>query len=295
MRLILPMPGNEAMARALAARASAELGRLEMRRFPDEEAYVRIASDVAGKRVDIVCTLARPDPQFLSLIFAAETARELGAASVHLVAPYLAYMRQDARFKDGEAVSSISFARLLSQAFDSLVTVDPHLHRRASLREIFSIPTRVEHAAPLLADWIGGHVSDALVIGPDVESEQWVSAVAARAGAPHVVLSKRRFGDRQVEIAMPDLDAWKGRRPVLIDDIVSSGRTMIEAARQLVRRGMAKPFCLAVHALFAEQSYAELSALAEAVVSTDTVPHPSNAVSVAGLLEPDDESGSSRA
>lgn len=284
MRLFLPMPGNEAMAQSLAERCGGELGVLEWRRFPDEESYVRILSDVAGKRVDIVCTLARPDPQFLSLIFAASTARGLGAASVHLIAPYLAYMRQDKSFREGEAVSSIDFARLLSQSFDSLVTVDPHLHRRASLAEIFSIPTRVERAAPLLADWIAKHVEAPLVIGPDSESEQWVAAVATRANAPYVVASKERLGDRRVVVTLPDLGQWAERRPVLIDDIVSSGRTMIEAARTFAERGMKKPYCLAVHALFAEQSYETLQALAERVFSTDTITHSSNAVSVAELL-----------
>jgi ribose-phosphate pyrophosphokinase len=278
------MPGNEKVAAALAARVGAELGAIEIRRFPDDEIYLRLASDIGGKRVDIVCTLARPDPQFLSLVFAAETARELGAESVHLIAPYLAYMRQDKRFNEGEAVSSMLFARLLSQTFDSVVTVDPHLHRRRSLNEIFTIPARAAHAAPLLARWVAEHVSDALVIGPDIESEQWVAAVARAAGTPHVTLHKTRHGDRQVEIAMPDLSAWRDRRPVLIDDIVSSGRTMIEAARQLPEQGLARPFCLAVHALFADESYAGLLRLSEDVVSTDTVPHPSNQISVVDLI-----------
>jgi ribose-phosphate pyrophosphokinase len=286
MRLILPMPGNETMAQALAMRMSAELGSLEMRRFPDSEAYVRLTSDVGGKHVDFVCTLARPDAQFLSLTFAANTARELGAKSVNLIAPYLAYMRQDKRFKEGEAVSSIHFARLLSQSFDSLVTVDPHLHRRRDLREIFTIPARVEHAAALLADWISNNVERPLVIGPDIESEQWVAAVAERAEAPHAVSRKTRLGDRHVEVEIPDLAQWRGRRPVLIDDIVSSGRTMIETARQLVAQGMARPYCLTVHALFADDSYAELLSLSERVLSTDTIPHPSNAVSVGALLAP---------
>lgn len=284
MRLLLPMPGNETMAAALAACTPAELGSVETRRFPDGESYVRIASDVGGREVDLVCTLARPDEQFLSLVFAANTARDLGAKNVRLVAPYLAYMRQDKRFKDGEAISSVHFARLLSETFDSLVTVDPHLHRRRDLGEIFTIPTRVEHAALLLADWIKDNVELPLVIGPDAESEQWVSAVAQQASAPHIVLSKQRFGDRQVEIAMPDMAPWRRRRPVLIDDIVSSGRTMIEAARQLRDQSLSKPFCLAVHPLFAEESYAELLALSERIVSTDTIPHVSNAVSVVGLL-----------
>jgi ribose-phosphate pyrophosphokinase len=287
MRLYLPMPGNEMMAQALATRTSSELGALKTRRFPDGEAYVRLLSDVRGKCVDIVCTLARPDTQFLSLIYAAETARELGAASVNLVAPYLAYMRQDRRFEAGEAISSMHFARLVSQSFDSLATVDPHLHRHRTLDEIFAIPTRVEHAAPLLADWIRMHVADALVIGPDAESEQWVSAVAERAGgSPYVVSTKTRFGDRDVKIDVPDLLRWRDRRPVLIDDIVSSGRTMIETARELAARGMPKPVCLAVHALFADDSYAELLALAEQVVSTDTIPHASNGISVVDLLLP---------
>jgi ribose-phosphate pyrophosphokinase len=286
-RIYIAMPGNEAMAQALAQRTAAELGAMETRRFPDGEAYVRLLSEVKGKEVDIVCTLARPDAQFLSLVFAAETARELGAHRVSLVAPYLAYMRQDSRFKDGEAISSVHFARLVSQSFDSLVTVDPHLHRRRDLSEVFTIPARVEHAAPLLADWIKAHVVNPLVIGPDVESEQWVAAVAERAGAAaYAVSSKTRLGDRQVKVELPDLSRWRHKRPVLIDDIVSSGRTMLETARELASRGMAKPFCLTVHALFADESYVELKALAERVVSTDTIPHPSNALSVVGLIAP---------
>ena len=286
-RLYLPMPGNELMAQSLASRAQGELGALKTRRFPDGEAYVRLLSEVRGKEVDVVCTLARPDTQVISLIFAAETARELGAQSVSLIAPYLAYMRQDKRFNDGEAISSVHFARLLSRSFDRLVTVDPHLHRRRDLSEIFTIPTRVEHAAPLLADWIRDNVTSALVIGPDIESEQWVAAVAERAGAaPYVVSTKTRLGDRNVRVDVPDLSAWRDRRPVLIDDIVSSGRTMIETARELAARGMGKPVCLAVHALFADDSYAELLTLSERVVSTDTIPHASNAVSVAELIAP---------
>lgn len=284
MRVILPMPGNEKLARALALDAGAELGVVEARRFPDDEAYVRVLSDVRGKDVDVVCTLARPDPQFLSLVFVANTIRELGARTITLVAPYLAYMRQDKRFKDGEAVTSVHFARLLSSAFDRLITVDPHLHRRNSLDEIYSIPTNVAHAAPLLADWIKANVENALVVGPDGESEQWVSAVADRAGAAHVVLSKRRFGDRNVEIKVPDLTGMRGRQPVLVDDIVSSGRTMIEAGRLVEAQGFQSAYCLVVHALLAEDSYAALTAHFARVVSTDTVPHASNAISVVGLL-----------
>ena len=87
----------------------------------------------------------------------------------------------------------------------------------------------------------------AVLIGPDIESEQWVSEVASLAGVPYRVLRKERLGDRDVRITIPDLHEVRARTPVLIDDIVSSGRTMIEAARQLRSEGLTAPVCIAVH------------------------------------------------
>ena len=125
--LFFALPGNEAMTCSLADRLGAEQGDVELRAFPDGETYLRFAADVAGRSIAITCTLDRPNDKMLPLIFAAATARELGAAQIGLVAPYLAYMRQDRRFKPGEAVTSKQTAQLLSNAFDWLVTVDPHL------------------------------------------------------------------------------------------------------------------------------------------------------------------------
>ncbi len=284
MRHFIPLPGNEALAAELARLASASLGSLETRHFPDGESYIRLLDDVAGKDVDFVCTLARPDNQILRLIFAAETARELDAKSVRLIAPYLAYMRQDKRFQDGESISSTHFAKLLSRSFDSVITIDPHLHRIADLAEIFSIPARVEHAAPLLADWIKKNVKNALVIGPDSESEQWVKAVAQRAGAEQLVLTKKRLGDHDVEISIPDLSRFQRKIPVLVDDIISSGRTMIETAEALIAHGFPKPYILTVHALFSSATYWQLNQLATDIVSTDSVPHETSRIGIAELL-----------
>jgi ribose-phosphate pyrophosphokinase len=190
------MPGNDAMTRALARRLDGEVGQMEMRAFPDGETYLRLLADPIGRALVLVCTLDRPNEKILPLLLAAAAARELGAKSIGLVAPYLAYMRQDQRFKPGEAVSSRAFTGLLSGAFDWLVTTDPHLHRYGSLQEIYAIPTRAVHAAPLISQWIRTRIERPLIIGPDRESEQWVSAVAKDAGAPYVVLQKRRRGDR---------------------------------------------------------------------------------------------------
>ena len=283
--MICAFPGNEAFGERLRA----ELGRgplgVEWRRFPDGESYLRFKDALRGTDVAIVCTLNDPDSKALALLFAARTARELGATRVGLVAPYLAYMRQDRRFNDGEAVTSIHFAQLLSGAFDWLVTVDPHLHRRASLAEIYSIPAAIVPAAPALAQWIRQNVSRPLILGPDSESEQWAAEVATACDAPHAVMSKTRLGDRRVEIQAPPLGQWTDRTPVLIDDIISSARTMALAAKKIQEAGLRAPVCVGVHGIFSPDALDVLrKAGAARVVTTNTIAHETNAIDVAALV-----------
>ena len=229
--------------------------------------------------------MREPDDKFLPLVFLAAALEDLGARKIILVAPYLAYMRQDRRFKKGEGVTSVCFARLISEWFDALVTVDPHLHRLASLDEIYTIPSVVLHAAPLISNWISENIENPLLVGPDGESEQWVKSVAHGAFAPYVVLEKKRRGDREVEVSIPHVDGWRGKTPVLVDDIISTARTMIETVRHLKRAGMPAPVCVGVHAIFAENAYEDLLAAgASGVFTCDTIPHVSNRISVLSLL-----------
>ena len=283
--LVIALPGNTELAQSLAAQLGTEVGQVTLRRFPDEESYVRIDSPVAGCEVILACSLDRPDDKVLPLLFLAATAKELGASSVGLVAPYLAYMRQDRRFQTGEGITSIYFAKILSGFVDWLVTVDPHLHRRSSLDEIYSVPSRVVHAAPAISKWIRANVENPILVGPDSESAQWVAAVAAGAGAPHLILEKVRRGDHEVEITVPDIRRWRDRTPVLVDDIISTARTMIETVGHLKRAGTKPPACVGVHAIFADQAFKELSAAGVAsVVTCSTIPHASNRIDLVELL-----------
>jgi len=282
--LLIAMPGNERLSAELADGLHYELGHLDTRQFPDGETYLRFAESPEMRSVAIACTLSHPNEKFLPLVFAAATARELGASKVGLISPYLAYMRQDRRFTAGEAVTSRQAAHLISEAFDWMVTVDPHLHRYSALGEIYSIPTRVVHAAPLISKWIKMNVENPLIIGPDSESEQWVAAVANEAGAAYCVLEKVRHGDRDVQITLKDLDMWEGRKAVLVDDIISSGRTMLEAVRLLVSRGWTSPVCIAVHGLFADNSDEQLAKAGARVVTTNSVQHSTNEIDIGQLM-----------
>lgn len=282
---LLAMPGHESLAAGLRARLGVPALTLVTRDFPDGETYLRIEGEVQGRAVALLSTLHEPNPRFLPLAFIADALRDLGASSVGLVAPYLAYMRQDARFMPGEAITSTSFARLVSRQFDWLVTVDPHLHRWHALSDLYTIPAVALQAAPLLAQWIRANVNDPVIIGPDEESGQWVSGVAGTAGCGYLVLKKHRRGDREVSVSGLSGPALGGRTPVLVDDIISSGHTMAQAVSQCRAAGSAPAVCLGVHGIFAPEALAMLrQAGAARIATTNAIAHPSNAIDLSPLL-----------
>lgn len=256
-----------------------EIGKIIFREFPDQETYLRFESSVDNREVIFLANLHDPNTKILPLLFAAKTAREFGAKRVGLCAPYLAYMRQDQRFHLGESLTSKIFANILSNHFDWLVTVDPHLHRWKNLSEIYSIPSNVVHAANQISNWVKENVAKPVLIGPDEESEQWVSQAAENIGAPYLILDKLRMGDRNVKVSKPDVSEYLDRTPILIDDIISTAQTMCETVSQLALLNMRPAICIGVHAIFADDAYADLlSAGASNIVTCNTIPHKSNQI-----------------
>ena len=284
-KIYFALPGNETLTNQLIQKEGAEKGQVEIRQFPDGETYIRILSDVKGKNIVLVCSLNVPDSKVLPIYFLSKTAKDMGAKSVCLIAPYLAYMRQDTIFNPGESVSSTYFATLLSNFIDTLITIDPHLHRRNSLDEIYTIPTKVEHAAPSISKWIKKNIENPLIIGPDQESDQWVSEVAKNADAPYLILTKIRHGDRDVAISIPQVTQFLHYNPVLVDDIISTGRTLIATINHLKTAQMKAPICIGVHAVFAGNAYQEISrAGAKKVITCNTISHVSNQIDISDLL-----------
>lgn len=283
--LLFEFSAAPGLADRLAQLLDADVGRMSRRQFPDGESYLRYETALEGRDVILLCTLDRPDPKLAPLIFASAAARDQGASDVGLVAPYLAYMRQDKEFHSGEAVTSRAFAALLSQHVDWLVTVDPHLHRFHSLEAIYSVPAIAATATTAIADWMRDNVEQPVIIGPDEESAQWVERIAQLANARSTVLRKQRSGDYSVTIDQHGLEQLGKGTPVLIDDIASSGRTLIEAA-QLVRNASREvPICAVVHPIFAENSYRQLiDSGVRQVVSTNTIAHATNAIDVSAAL-----------
>jgi len=282
--LLLAFDDERHLAEPLAAALGVSLRWIERHRFPDGESRLRLPATLPP-RVALLRGLHRPNEKLAELLIIAPAARELGAAQLTLVCPYLAYMRQDMAFRPGEAVSQRHIGQALAGWFDNVITVDPHLHRVATMDEV--LPGRrgvALSAAALLGAWASRHASWPILLGPDEEAAPWVRSAAQAQGLEHGTCIKQRSGDREVRVALPGLD-FRGREVVLIDDVASTGRTLAVTAGALLQRGAAAVDVAVTHALFVDDAIAQLAAAGvRHVWSSDSVPHASNVVSLVPLL-----------
>ncbi|MBH9551468.1 ribose-phosphate diphosphokinase [Inhella gelatinilytica] len=282
--VLLAWPDEAPLARALAQVLGCPMHEVEIHRFPDGESRLRLPPHLPPQVV-VLRGLQNANARLAELLLVSGGARELGAETLTLIAPYLGYMRQDVAFNPGEVVSQRHFGRVLAQSFEAVVTVDPHLHRVATLAAV--LPGRqglALSAAPLLGLWAAQQRPGALLLAPDGEAEQWVRVAGEAAGLPWAVCTKERQGDREVRIALPDVP-WVGRDVVLVDDVASTGRTLAQAARLALAAGAASVSVAVTHALFGGDAEAQVRAAGvQAIWSTDCIAHPTNALSVAPLL-----------
>lgn len=279
------MPGYDGPAGQLAAALGIACLPISVRQFPDGESLVQVRA--GAESALLFCPLDHPDAKLVQVLLAASALRDSGAIRVILIAPYLGYMRQDMAFSPGEAISQRVIGKLIAGAFDGLVTVDPHLHRTPQLGDVVpGIAAIAVPAAAAIAEAIAASApADAILVGPDAESRPWVEAVAAPLGLATVIAEKRRLGDRQVKITLPDSTRLRDRAVLLMDDLVSSGGTLIECARQLRAAGARLHGAVVTHCLASPD---DLAALArggvEPVIATDTIPGPAASIALAPAI-----------
>jgi len=280
------LPSSAGAARRLADRLGVACRDIAVHRFPDEELRVTVAA--AAATTIVFASLDKPNDKLLALLFASEALRRGGAKRLVLVAPYLCYMRQDTAFHEGEAISQKVIGRLLAGAVDRVVTVDAHLHRTKNIDDVFpGIEADDLSAMPAIAQVLQTSSFDpaTVVVGPDEESRVWVSDLAGRLGTQHAVARKTRRSDRSAEISFAQPGMFAGRPVLVVDDIVSSGGTLIACAQALRAAGASTIDAIVTHALFAPELVGKLfEAGIRSVKSTDSVPHPSNAIALDRIL-----------
>ncbi|MBU0762202.1 MAG: ribose-phosphate diphosphokinase [Candidatus Altiarchaeota archaeon] len=265
----------------VAKSMKAEVGKSEIKAFPDGEKYVRINSAVKGRECTVVQSI-RSNDDFVELLLMLDTLRDLGANQVHAVMPYLAYMRQDKRFHVGEALSAKTILKLLYEVSDSITTINCHFLNEGGEAVYNHIRFMNLDAMPILLGYVGSKVENPFLIAPDKGSLSFAKAAASQLDCEFDHLSKTRLSGSEVRIDMKDLDVG-GKDVLILDDIISTGGTIVEAAK-LIRKGHPSSINVAcVHGLFLN-GIEHFKGEVDRLTSTDTLDNPVSKVSVGDLI-----------
>lgn len=283
--MLLYFDDYELQSRKLAEVLNSPCQLIQRHRFPDGENKLTLPAKLP-EHVIFCRSLDQPNEKLLELLLAVKTARELGVKVVTLVAPYLCYMRQDKAFHPGEAISQTIVGSFLAELFDNVITVDPHLHRIQRLEQAVPAKNAVTlSATSLMAEFLRQSLKNPVLLGPDSEAAQWVSAVANPNQWDYGVCKKIRTGDREVEITLPEIDLH-GRSVVIVDDVASSGQTLVVAIKKCLSQQAKHVDVLVTHALFTKDAQQRLlQAGVRNMWSTDSVSHESNAIALHNLLK----------
>jgi ribose-phosphate pyrophosphokinase len=282
--MIIAGSASPRLSARLAKELKCRLVKPEVRRFPDGELYIRLPEETRREHAVVVQTTCNPqDENLMELFFLLDALKDLGARKITAVVPYLAYARQDKRFKPGEAVTLKTVVKLLPEAgAEELITLDIHEQRRI---HDFPIPTKNLTAMPVLGKYLRRvGLRKPLIIGGDEGSEERAKLVAKELGAPYDYLVKRRVSPTKVVVVPKSLDA-RGHDAVIIDDIISTGGTILKAARVLKRQGALRIYAACTHGVFAEEVLQRLrEGGIRRVITTDTIESSASVVSVAPLI-----------
>ena len=283
--MIIACSNGREIGKLIAKELKSTFSSLDVAHFPDGELNIRYLVPIKSKKIILVQTFhGNINSQLIEVLFAAHTAKDLGAKKVTLVAPYFPYLRQDNRFRPGDCISQQAVANLIKLHIDEIVIVDPHLHRVDSLKKIFNIESQKITADPLIAEYIKTKVNNPVIIGPDLESYQWASKTAEIIGCEAATMEKTRYSARKVKSKLNKEIDLKNKTAVMVDDIISTGHTLLEAIRNLKKLGANKFVCIGVHAVFAENALQKLKKAGAKVISTNTIPNKTSKIDVSGEI-----------
>ena len=281
---IYTFPTYKQQGKALAKALNMPCYDISIHHFPDKESRVTLPEDKT-EHIIFYLSLDYPNNKLIELLLASKTVRKQGCKRLSLVAPYLSYMRQDKSFHSGEVISQQIIGQWLSELFDDVITVDPHLHRIDSLDKVIpSTNNKSVTACPNLGEFVKALNKKVHLLGPDEESLQWVKQVADISGVTYSVATKQRHSDTNVAIKLPDQD-YKNQHIILIDDVISTGHTVAQTAVQLYAAGAKQVDVIATHALFTNDAMDTLlNAKIKNIWTSDSISHTTNHISLTHLL-----------
>lgn len=284
---VLAGPASKDLAKSIGKILAAEIIDVELKVFPDGESKIRINGDPRGKFALMVQSTYSPvDSKLMEALFTIKKASSMGA-DVCAVIPYLAYARQDKEFVKGEAVSMESIASMFdSSGAKNLITVD--IHSETSL-SYFTIPAYNVSAVPLLANHFKSqNLIQPIVVSPDIGGSVRAGEFAKIMGTESIALPKHRdrsTGKVSIDSSAPELAKVKNRDAILVDDMISTGNSIVKATEVLRETGCNKVFVACTHALLLDDALDKMrDAGVKDIVATNTVPSQVSKVDVAPAI-----------
>jgi ribose-phosphate pyrophosphokinase len=270
--LIATFPETKEIAKRVAKALKAEYTEIFVEDFPDGEFHLMLKKNPQKKKVVIINSLAKdPDEKLIETMLAGATAKDFKAKKVILIATYFPYLRQDKHFVKYDALSSRYIMKAFEHFFDKIIVIDPHLHRIKNLQQISHKAESIT-INDLIAEYIKKRFKkDFAIIGPDEESAQWAQKIANNLGKKVVVMQKTRFTAQHIKIKEQPLK-YLGKNIILIDDIISTGKTLAAALKMAKQQGAKHLVCIGIHGLLIGDAAKLINKYAE-LITTNTIPN----------------------
>lgn len=280
--MIIGGSASQKLAAKIAKELECPLVPTETRRFPDGERYIRIKGKLEDEVIVVQSTGYPQDENLMELFLILKNLKSMGVKKINVIIPYFGYGRQERRFKSGEAVSAVIVANLLEAAgADEIFCINLH---EESITEFFQIPVHNLSAMKPIADHIKNNFNDPVIVAPDKGALGFAKEIAEILGCEYDYLEKVRLSPEIVETKPKNLDV-KGKETVIIDDIISTGGTIVNAARILKEHGATKVVVSCVHPVLVGDALLKIFAAdVDDVIATDTLRSDVSLISVAQIV-----------
>jgi ribose-phosphate pyrophosphokinase len=266
---------NKPLAKKIAKIFSVDLSPLEITVFSDGEQRIRIKDSVVGQDCVLVQSTSAPvDENYMELFFIIDALKRSGANSITAVIPYLGYQRQDHVFRDGEAVSlEVVIKNLEGLGVSRVITFDLH---SIKIPELFSIPVSHLSVLPLFAEKIkeisGQALDDTVLISPDMGGIRRIKILSQMlSDMPYVTIDKNRNLETG-EVSADEINGKVLKHAIIVDDMISTGKTIVTAAELLKKNGAEDLVVMATHPVFSKGSSKLLQeSIVSKVIVTDSI------------------------
>lgn len=273
------------LAKKIALKLKQPYSQLEVTHFPDSEIKLKFKTNLKNETVVLVQSFYKNvNDCIIETLFAGETAKDLGAKKVILAAPYFPYLRQDKRFHPGECISLRTIAKNIDEDFDKVIIIDPHLHREKTLKHIFKINSKKLTANDLIQNYIKNNIKNPVIIGPDWESYKWAQKIAEKIGCDFAIMEKKRYSATKVTVKLNKKINIKKKNLIFIDDMISTGNTLLKAIEAMKKLGAKKVTCFAVHGILVNNALNKLQKAGATVITTNTIPNKAAKIDISKLI-----------